>query len=387
MDIYSKKSTWKVYLAIAGIVIVILSLLYTNYLTQRLAASERNYAAIWGDATLLLTNVDINEDLSLPTKIIRGNATIPVILVNLQGGIDYAINFGEQLDNDKKYLADQVKKMDKNGFVPIDIPGFGKLYYQESSTLRLLRYFPFVQLVLISAFIAFGYLGFSSARRSEQNRVWVGMAKETAHQLGTPISGMVAWIEHLKEIRQDDEGVHEILNELRNDVGRLELIADRFSKIGSIPSLEPLNIYPELENCRVYMQRRAPRKVHFHFPDPHTHPLLVRLNAPLFEWVIENLLRNALDSMEAHGSITVEVFNEDKTIAIEVTDTGKGIPASKFKTVFQPGFTTKKRGWGLGLSLSKRIIEDYHNGRIFVKRSEENKGTTFCIRLLKATEE
>ena len=382
MDIYSKKSTWKIYLAIAGIVIVILSLLYTNYLTQKLAEGERNYVAIWGEAMQVIANSDENVDLTLPTRIINGNTTIPVILVNLQGHIDFNRNFGDDSDS---HLANQVNKMDKKGFQPIDIPGFGKLYYQESNTLRLLRYFPFVQLVLISAFIAFGYLGFSSARRSEQNRVWVGMAKETAHQLGTPISGMVAWIEHLKTIRENDIDVHEILDELGNDVSRLELIAERFSKIGSVPSLDNVNIYQELENCRMYMQRRAPRKVHFHFPDPNTDPMLVRMNPPLFEWVVENLLRNALDSMDGHGSITVEVFNEDKTIAIEVTDTGKGIPLSKFKTVFQPGYTTKKRGWGLGLSLSKRIIEEYHSGKIFVKRSEENKGTTFCIKLQKAT--
>jgi hypothetical protein len=382
MDIYSKKSTWKIYLAIAGIVIVILSLLYTNYLTQKLAEGERNYVAIWGEAMQVIANSDEKVDLTLPTRIINGNTTIPVILVNLQGHIDFNRNFGDDSDS---YLAKQVMKMDKKGFKPIEIPGFGKLYYQESNTLRLLRYFPFVQLVLISAFIAFGYLGFSSARRSEQNRVWVGMAKETAHQLGTPISGMVAWIEHLKTIRENDIDVHEILDELGNDVSRLELIAERFSKIGSVPSLDNVNIYQELENCRVYMQRRAPRKVHFDFPDPNTDPMLVRMNPPLFEWVVENLLRNALDSMDGHGSITVEVFNEDKTIAIEVTDTGKGIPLSKFKTVFQPGYTTKKRGWGLGLSLSKRIIEEYHSGKIFVKRSEENKGTTFCIKLQKAT--
>lgn len=386
MDIYQKKSQWKAYLGIAGAVIVILSLVYTNYLTQKLAEGERNYAAIWGEAMMTITTAadDPNLDLTLPTKVLEGNATIPVILVNLEGNVDFARNFGEEKDLNKPFLQRQVAKMDKKGFKPIDIPEFGKLYYQESITLQLLRYFPFVQFVLISAFISFGYLGFSSARRSEQNRVWVGMAKETAHQLGTPISGMVAWIEHLRALRGDDAEMGEILNELRNDVSRLELIADRFSKIGSIPALEPINIYAELEKCRQYMQRRAPRKVAFHFPDPAAPPLLVRLNGPLFDWVIENLLRNALDSMDAQGSITVQVAEEAEAVVIDVTDTGKGIPASKFKTVFQPGYTTKKRGWGLGLSLSKRIIEDYHNGKIFVKRSEENKGATFSIRLLKA---
>jgi signal transduction histidine kinase len=246
-----------------------------------------------------------------------------------------------------------------------------------------LRYFPFVQFVLIAAFVAFGYMGFSSARRAEQNRVWVGMAKETAHQLGTPISAIVAWIEHLKLIREPDEEVQEVVGELRNDVSRLELIADRFSKIGSAPKLEPINIYEELDQCRAYMQRRASRKTAFNFPPADSPEKLVYINSHLFDWVVENLLRNALDAMEGKGSITADIYDDQDYVYADFTDTGKGIPDSKFKTVFRPGYTTKKRGWGLGLSLAKRIIEEYHNGKIFVKRSEEGEGTTFTIQLPK----
>jgi len=236
---------------------------------------------------------------------------------------------------------------------------------------------------LIAAFISFGYLGFSSARRAEQNRVWVGMAKETAHQLGTPISAIMAWIEHLKMMAGDNEAIKEVVTELGNDVNRLDLVADRFSKIGSAPDLEKVNIYEELESCRLYMEKRAPRKVAFNFPGLVTPPLYVKINPHLFDWVIENLLRNALDAMEGTGEINAEIYEEKEYVVIDISDTGKGIPSSKLKTVFQPGYTTKKRGWGLGLSLAKRIIETYHSGRIFVKKSLINVGTTFTIKLPK----
>ncbi|MEO0340201.1 MAG: HAMP domain-containing sensor histidine kinase, partial [Bacteroidota bacterium] len=272
----------------------------------------------------------------------------------------------------------------KNGPAPIKVNDVGsEIYYKYPAILTQLQYFPIIQLLLIAAFILFGYLTFSSSRRAEQNRVWAGMAKETAHQLGTPISGIIAWIEHLRAIKEGDEEVNDVLNELGKDVKRLELVADRFSKIGSAPKLEVVNIFAELELARAYMQRRAPRKVEFHFPDPSQSPLNVKVNSHLFNWVVENLLRNALDAMGPKGSITAEVAEDNQFVSIDFTDTGKGIPASKHKTVFQPGFTTKKRGWGLGLSLAKRIIEEYHSGKIFVKRSEENVGTTFTIKLPK----
>ena len=371
-----------------GVVILLISIFYTTYLSKQLAEGEQYRVENFVLAQDQLNSDKEFEDVSLQLQILQGNTTIPVIITDERLQIVDAINFGEERDSDKKYLQEVIQKLQKTGFEPIVSNTTGnKIFYQESTLLRQLRFFPLIQLILIAAFVALGYVNFSSARRSEQNRVWVGMAKETAHQLGTPISGIVAWLENLRAIREEDEEVIEIVDELRTDVSRLELIAERFSKIGSIPSLEPVNIYTELEKCRAYMQRRASRKVQFNFPDPDSSPLNVRLNPPLFDWVIENLLRNALDAMDAQGSIQVDVTEEDHVVNIDVTDSGKGIPSSKFKTVFQPGYTTKKRGWGLGLSLSKRIVEEYHSGKIFVKRSEEGKGTTFSIRLIKATQE
>ena len=388
MDIYSRKSRWKIYMAGTGVVILLISIFYTTYLSKQLAEGEQYRVENFVLAQDQLNSDKEIEDVTLQLQILQRNTTIPVIITDERLQIVDAINFGEEKDADKKYLTEVIQKLQKSGFEPIVSNTTGnKIFYQESTLLRQLRYFPLIQLILIAAFVALGYVNFSSARRSEQNRVWVGMAKETAHQLGTPISGIVAWLENLRAIREDDEEVIEIVDELRTDVSRLELIAERFSKIGSIPSLEPVNIYTELEKCRAYMQRRASRKVQFNFPDPASSPLNVRLNPPLFDWVIENLLRNALDAMDGQGSIQVDVSEEDHVVNIDVTDSGKGIPSSKFKTVFQPGYTTKKRGWGLGLSLSKRIVEEYHSGKIFVKRSEEGKGTTFSIRLIKATQE
>jgi len=384
MEIYSRKSRWKIYLAGAGVAILLISVFYTNYLSKELAQGEQNRVE-----NFVLAQDQVNdpskqfEDLSLQLQIMERNTTIPVFVTDERDKVLFHANFEDGIKDEDAFFNPIIKKMEKSGFEPIISEG-NKIYYQESTLLRQLRYFPLIQLILIAAFVGLGYAGFSTERRSEQNRVWVGMAKETAHQLGTPISGIVAWLENLRAMREEDEEVIEIVDELRTDVSRLELIAERFSKIGSIPSLDPVNIYSELEKCRAYMQRRASRKVQFNFPDPESKPLRVRLNPPLFDWVIENLLRNALDAMDGIGSIQVNVTEEEHVVNIDVIDSGKGIPSSKFKTVFQPGFTTKKRGWGLGLSLSKRIIEEYHSGKIFVKKSEEGKGTTFSIRLIKA---
>ncbi|RMF00283.1 MAG: sensor histidine kinase, partial [Bacteroidetes bacterium] len=327
-------------------------------------------------------------DLTLQLEIFQSNNSIPIIIANEQNQVVAARNWSswwgsENRDTNFVYLQAQLDQMIEQGVESIETYG-GRIYFGESLILQQLRYFPLIQFLLIGGFIIFGYVGLNSARRSEQNRVWVGMAKETAHQLGTPISAIVAWIEHLKSIRSEDQETMEIVDELRNDVKRLELIADRFSKIGSTPKLESVNIYSELDRCREYMQRRAPRKVQFDFPDPTANELHVRINPPLFDWVIENLLRNALDAMKAEGSITATVTQDNHNVYLDLTDTGKGIPSANHKRVFQPGFTTKKRGWGLGLSLAKRIIEEYHGGKIFVKRSEEGKGTTFTISLPKA---
>jgi len=382
MDIYSRTSQWKIYLALGGILIVAISMVYTQYLANQLAKQEEKQAQYWETSHEIVNDMDEEEedncDYTLQLMMMTGNTTIPVILVDERGNIIDAINFGEDRNGDQEYLKRIVARQQRQNVEPIR--GFGAdIYYLESKLLRQLRYYPFIQLALISGFILFGYISFNSARRAEQNRVWVGMAKETAHQLGTPISAIIAWVEHLKLIRDKDEEVMEIVHDLNNDVNRLNLIADRFSKIGSTPKLQPINIYEELEKCRDYMVRRAPRRVSFEFPHPAAGHAITMINPPLFDWVIENLLRNALDAMEGKGVIRATVTEDKNKIYIDISDTGKGIPSGKFKRVFQPGFTTKKRGWGLGLSLAKRIIQEYHSGKIFVKKSVENEGTTFSI--------
>jgi signal transduction histidine kinase len=390
MDIYQKKSRWKFYLAAAGIVIVTVSMYYTNYLVKKLEEEENKRIKIWATAyeRMNLNSNDIQGDYTLHTEILEANTTIPVILVNDGGGIDGVRNFGDQNDNDPNFLKSEelrteLLSLKTQGQKPIELDGF-KIYHKYSKILILLRYFPLVQFTLIAAFIIFGYLGFSNARRAEQNQVWVGMAKETAHQLGTPISAILGWIDHLRMIHEDDENTHEILGELDKDVDRLGLIAERFSKIGSAPALEPINIYEELEKCREYMQKRSSRQIVFEFPKPtENNSLIANINPPLFDWVIENLLRNSLDAMDGKGKISATVQENAKFIILEITDTGKGIAHNKFKSVFNPGYTTKKRGWGLGLSLAQRIIKDYHKGKISVKKSIPNETTTFEILLPK----
>ena len=389
MDIYQRKSRQKWYLAFLGLAIIVFSMWYTNYMAERLAVVEENNTRFFAIAQEDLNDADPEADeycdFTLHTEILFSNTTIPMMIVNEQGEIDAARNWDIPPRRDSVlFLKQKLNALIEEGAEPIQ--GFGmqtRIYIGESQILRQLRYFPIVQFLLIGGFIVFGYLGLNSARRAEQNRVWVGMAKETAHQLGTPISAIVAWIEHLKLMRGEDEETMEIVGELRNDVQRLELIAERFSKIGSTPKLDPVNVYEELAKCKDYMQRRASRKVSFDFPNPTEHQQTVNINPPLFDWVIENLLRNALDAMGGKGAISAEVYDDNQYVYIDITDSGKGIPANNHKRVFQPGFTTKKRGWGLGLSLTKRIVEEYHGGRIFVKRSEEGKGTTFTISLPK----
>jgi signal transduction histidine kinase len=395
MDIYQRKSRWKIYLAAAGALIVLISTLYSTYLAQQLAKEERKKMEMHANA--MQENFKSNEiafaiqsmcpdapqqDITFFFEVIKSNTTIPILLVDEMGQVVDAKNYGE-IDSLGKER--ELERFIREGVEPIVAYAGQRLYYKESNLLTQLRYFPFFQLGLIGAFIIIGYLAFSSARKAQENRVWVGMAKETAHQLGTPISAIIGWIEHMKMIREEDEEILEVAAELRNDVTRLELVADRFSKIGSEPELKQINVYDEIEKCRVYMERRAPRKVKFNFPDPTANAAInFNINPHLFDWVIENLLRNALDAMNGKGEITTTIYEDKNDVFIDISDTGTGIPANKFKSVFNPGFTTKKRGWGLGLSLAKRIIEKYHTGKIFVKKSEENKGTTFTIQLPKS---
>jgi signal transduction histidine kinase len=379
MDIYSRKSRWKILLSVAGVIIVLITMVYSNYLANRLAENENKNVRLFAQALEnILNNPDLNAEFSLQDTIISTN-TVPVILEDESGNLTGS-NFGPKKDNDSIFLQLQKEKILKSGYPPISGTGYAnRIYYQNTRLYRLIRYYPFVQVLLVASFILFGYLAFSSSRRAEQNRVWAGMAKETAHQLGTPISAIIAWIEHLKVTTSDSEQL-EIIQELSKDVERLELIADRFSKIGSAPKLDQVNVVDEMNEMLKYMKRRAAKKVVFHFPENEpSEPIFVSINKHLFDWVIENILRNSLDAMDGEGSITVQINEDTEGVHIDIKDSGKGIQASKFKTVFEPGFSTKKRGWGLGLSLAKRIIENYHKGKIFVKNSKINEGTTFSI--------
>lgn len=383
---------WRVLLVVFGMVILALSVLYTSYLARQLKEQEsRNaetLAMAWKTFNTLPPVEEGEEiDLTLIAHILEQNRNIPIILENDRGGIDFARNFGEERDQDPAFLERELRDMKSAGVVPDTIvqPGFSLyLFYKRSKLLLLLTYFPLIQVVLVGAFLGLAYIGFNSMRRAEQNRVWIGMAKETAHQLGTPISAMIAWMEHLRSLHPEDAATEEVVTELEKDVKRLELVAERFSKIGSAPVLQTTNLYDVLEHCRSYMQPRSPRKVVYDFPGLQPAPLLVRINPHLFNWVLENLVRNALDAMEGTGRIAAEVYEEGQQVCIDLSDTGKGIPATRFRAIFRPGYSTKKRGWGLGLSLSRRIIELYHSGRLFVKRSAINQGTTFTIRIPKA---
>ena len=369
-------------MVIAAAIIMVIVMIYTTYLTSSIEEGERNKVELLAKAYVeIANNDDPNQNVTIPLEIIEASKTIPRITVNDNQDIEW-VNFGDNYtEEDIREIVDQ---QIKQGVEPIVFEAYGitqKIYIRQSRLARLIGYFPLAMLLMLASFMGFGYVMVSSSRKAEQNQVWVGMAKETAHQLGTPISAIVAWIEHLKADERLGPEQLEILDELTNDVGRLELIADRFSKIGSSPKLEKLDIYHQLSQSKDYMQKRASRKVAFDFPSPTSAPLYVNINAHLFNWVVENLLRNSLDAMDGEGLIKAEVKEEEQFVTIDISDTGKGIPSAQQKRVFQPGFTTKKRGWGLGLSLAKRIIENYHEGKIFVKKSEPNGGTTFTIKL------
>lgn len=328
-------------------------------------------------AKLKLTLNDLVE--TFITEVVVNTASAPVILTDEKMKV---LAFGN-IDSAKMKSTQQVVRTlhsMQNSHDPV-VADLGEgvlryIYYDDSTTLRQLRIFPYVQLAIFAAFLLIAYLAFSNARKAEQNLVWVGMAKETAHQLGTPISSLEGWVEVLRE----QEGMKDqqtILSELEGDIHRLSLVAERFSKIGSVPQLHAENVRDTLEQNINYMKRRASEKVRFSFScDDHLRFLV---NRPLFDWVLENLLKNALDAMDGQGSISIHASSDEWHIIMDVTDTGKGIPKGKFKTIFEPGYSTKKRGWGLGLSLTRRIVEDYHSGKIFVKQSEAGKGTTFRI--------
>lgn len=377
---YKRNRIAKLSLFISGLIIVVITVLYTNYLSQRLAENERNNAGLFAKAVI---KIEQSEDPDIETELhilITYSKRIPIILENEERQLK-GYNFGEKRNNDQEFLAKEKEKLLRSGFEPIEGEGYARyIYYKNSFLLTLIKWFPLVQVLLIVVFILLGYFSLNSARKAEQNMVWVGMAKETAHQLGTPISAILGWIEYLKTLIEN-ESQKEVIEELRNDIGKLELIADRFSKIGSAPKLDETGILDVLEESVNYMQRRSSKNVSFSLPDPMEPPIRAHINKHLFSWVVENIFRNALDALKGKGEIRIHLEEDKRYVIIDIEDTGKGIPSGKLKKVFEPGYTTKKRGWGLGLSLAKRIIVEYHKGKIFVKKSEPDQGTTFRILL------
>jgi signal transduction histidine kinase len=382
MKSYEQKLRWKQWLLLIAVLIGIFSLWYTDRLVQKLAHEEDKKVIIWANATRQLLKAE--NDFNFLLDIIRDNETIPVILVDDGGNIIDSRNLDSTRTSNDKYMAQQLQSM-KEEHQPIPIlydeenGKYNYLYYRNSIILTQLKRYPYYQLSIIGVFIAVAYFAFSSSRKAEQNQVWVGMSKETAHQLGTPISSLNGWIQLIRETGK--EAQEELLNELENDVKRLERITERFSKIGSAPELNQENVEAVLKNCIAYLRPRTSGRVKFSLSSANPECTAL-VNVPLFEWVIENLCKNAIDAMEAEGNLDISVQEKAERVWVDITDTGKGIPASKHKTVFKPGFTTKKRGWGLGLSLAKRIIEDYHKGSIYVQSSEPGKGTTFRIELM-----
>ncbi|MGI4020678.1 MAG: ATP-binding protein [Janthinobacterium lividum] len=398
MNPYEHKRQWNSLLLVFAAIIASGSLFYTNYLVKNIAKSEHTRAAVWTRTMQQQLSSEDNYFLNYVFSV-RDSLSVPAIITDEKGDI----KFTKGLDSTKTYIDLEEKNQTKGAIVKYDpqyfkdqlasmksqhepirliVPSmfgnsFWLVYYKDSMLLTQLKIFPYVQLLLIAVFLLVAYTGFNSARKSEQNQVWVGLAKETAHQLGTPISSLMAWIELLKD--KFDAEDDPLLLEMDNDVKRLEIVADRFSKIGSKPNLEPQMVYDVVKDYVDYFKVRVSNKISFELTGDQE--LKAGLNTPLFDWVLENLLKNAVNAIEGTGQIKVFLRESasKKLIYIDVSDTGKGIPRSKFLTVFRPGYTTRKRGWGLGLSLTKRMIENYHNGQIFVKDSEVGKGTTFRI--------
>ena len=377
----------KIILVVAAVLIAVASLYVSHYLVRDLSLEARHKMEIWAEAMRALSNADENTDLNLVLKVIDDNHTIPVIVLDRNGNATTFRNIQLQGSD----FADSLNNASMMGRSMLDAGQAIKIYlsdegsgdfinvcYDDSVMIKRLQAWPFVQLGVVMVFVVVAIFALLTSKRAEQNKVWVGLSKETAHQLGTPISSLMAWTEILKETYPDDD----LLPEMDKDVRRLQLIADRFSKIGSLPELVPSSLSEVMSHVVDYMNRRTSAKV-LMLTDFPEEDIIVDVNASLFEWVIENLCKNAVDAMEGQGTITLRISQDDSKAFVEVEDTGKGIRKKDIRNVFTPGFTTKKRGWGLGLSLAKRIVEEYHKGRIFVKNSELGKGTTFRIELRK----
>ena len=390
----------KIVLVFAAVIIAVASLVVSHILIRDLAKEEHNKMEVWAEAMRTLNRADENTDINLVLKVINGNNTIPVIVLDSNGEVQAYRNIDiKDCDNEEdtmrfvKNMGHELMRENRDIRIAIDnnnaddmamqddtvaSDDYINVCYDDSVMLRRLASYPYIQLGVVMIFVVIAIFALLTSKRAEQNKVWVGLSKETAHQLGTPISSLMAWVEILKETYPDDD----LIPEMNKDVKRLQLIADRFSKIGSLPEPVETDLKEVMEHVIDYMDRRTSNKVEMvrDFPEGDVR---IKINASLFEWVIENLSKNAVDAMGGEGKITLRIFDEPRKAVVEVTDTGKGIRKKDIRNIFRPGFTTKKRGWGLGLSLAKRIIEEYHKGKIWVKWSEVGVGTTFRIELKK----
>lgn len=380
MNILLKKRQWKIgFLLFAGF-IVLGSIFYTSNLVKKLALEEEKKVKLWANA-LTSINSDPDQDITLLTNILEQNETTPIILTNEKGEITDHRNLSLSDKNSDKKLKEALYEMQRGGlYFEIELYGVKSiLYYDDSTLLKQLAIYPYIQLGLIFFLILLAYLVFSVTKKAEQDQVWVGMSKETAHQLGTPISSLLAWMELLKASDIDKN----LSQEMGKDVERLEVIAERFSKIGSKPVLISNDIKLILEDSINYLKKRSSNKVVFSVNMDDNIDFKPAINKELFSWVIENTTKNAIDAMSGSGRLSFDLKKSQKHLCLDISDTGKGIHKKQFHAIFEPGYTTKKRGWGLGLSLAKRIIEEYHGGKIFVHRSELGKGS--CIRILLPT--
>jgi signal transduction histidine kinase len=376
---------WRSLLALIAIAIVTGTIFYSNYLSKKIAADEKRKMATWIEAQRTILKANEQASLILAAKISSENTEIPIIETNEKDSIITYINLDSlRSETDKTFLTDKLKKF-KSENQPFELKftdspyTANRYYYGHTVLLDEVKYYPLVQLFIVALFIFFTFYSISIRNRATQNQLWAGMAKETAHQLGTPVSSLEGWVEMLKESNVDEKTVSEI----QKDVNRLKLVSDRFGKIGSKPKLDEKDIVTQIAVMMEYIKKRSTGKVQFGMNTHGADQIFAKISEPLFDWVIENLLKNALDAMEGKGQINIDIKQNEKEIFIDVADTGKGITGANLRKVFKPGFTTKKRGWGLGLSLSKRIIEQYHNGSLTVKDSEIGKGTTFRIELKK----
>jgi len=383
VNIYLKKSRWKLFLLITATLIGGGSLWYTQQLVNDLAIEERKKVELWAEATRRIVKDDAQKGgFQFLLTVIKNNETVPVIVADSANQVLYHRNLDSTKISNPIFLRKKLNEMKEYAEpIVIDLP-YGNeqyIYYTRSTLLTKLLYYPYIQLGVIFLFIAVAYYAFSSSRKAEQNQVWVGLSKETAHQLGTPISSLMAWIEIAREQVENTE----LLNEFEKDVTRLEKISERFSKIGSQAKLQKHNLFGIIESTLQYIRTRSSKNITFinHIPSN----IEVPLNAQLFEWVIENLSKNAIDAMEGQGTLKLTAREVKNQVFVDISDTGKGLPKSAFKRIFKPGYTTKKRGWGLGLSLTRRIVEEYHFGKIFVLNAEPGKGATFRMILKKAS--